>query len=368
VNSKKTNQSADSFLLKYWWVVPVVIILIAVGVSYFIFASNTQKNSISQKNAELKNCIGTEDESNIDCWYKRYENLVTQKETTKDAFDDVKKAYESSPYVKANCHQIAHIIGRSAGSKFGSVSDAYKQGDSFCWSGYYHGVMEAISAKVGKDEILSKLNDICAEFNQTEQYSFLHYNCVHGLGHGVLQLKNGELFDGLIVCDDLDGTWQQESCQGGVFMENVMNKINPGHTTKYLKNDEPLYPCTAVEDRYKQQCYLMQTSQALMVVNQDFAKVFDLCSNVEQPYNTTCYQSLGRDASGSTSSSIERTTALCNLGEDVEARKNCYIGAVKDFISYFSDIKEAKILCSSANEVEIQISCTETADNYYRSF
>ncbi len=368
MNSKKTNQSTNSFLLKYWWLAPALIILFAVAASFFIFSSNTLENSNDPKNAKLQACLETDQESNIDCWYKRYQLLVSQKDTTKEVFEDVKKAYEVSPYVKSNCHQIAHIIGRSAGDKYGSVSEAYKQGDNFCWSGYYHGVMEAISAKVGKDAILSQLNDICAELNQSEQYSFLHYNCVHGLGHGILQLKNGELFEALIVCDDLEGTWQQESCQGGVFMENVMNKINPGHTTKYLKNDEPLYPCTAVEDRYKQQCYLMQTSQALLVVNQDYAKVFDLCSKVEQPYNNICFQSLGRDASGSTSSSVEGTTALCNLGSTIEARKNCYIGAVKDFISYFSDIKEANRLCSMVREVEIQNTCKETAEIYYRSF
>ena len=151
-------------------------------------------------------------------------------------------------------------------------------------------------------------------------------------------------------------------------MENVMNEINPGHESKYLNNEEPLYPCTAVDNAYKQQCYLMQTSHALLTVGQDFAKVFELCAGVAAPYDATCFQSLGRDASGNFSSNQQKTLSLCNLGPTLSARENCYIGAVKDFISYYSNDTEAINLCNAISELSIKEVCLSTAQSYYRTF
>ena len=57
-------------------------------------------------------------------------------------------------------------------------------------------------------------------------------------------------------------------------MQNIMFAQTPdqevNYQPKYLKNDDPMYPCTAVEGKYKEQCYLMQTSQALSVESYDF--------------------------------------------------------------------------------------------------
>jgi hypothetical protein len=153
------------------------------------------------------------------------------------------------------------------------VAKAYEHGDNFCWSGYYHGVMESVISKIGYQQIRSKLNTICAGISADQKYSFYHYNCVHGLGHGVMAVNNGELFDALTTCDSLTDSWEQESCFGGVFMENVMSEVNPDHHTKYLKSDDLMYLCNAVDNRYKQQCFLMQTSHALRATSYDFDRV-----------------------------------------------------------------------------------------------
>lgn len=147
-------------------------------------------------------------------------------------------------------------------------------------------------------------------------------------------------------------------------MENVMANINNGHS-KYLKDDEPMYPCTAVDDQYKQQCYLMQTSRALQVVKGDYDKVFDLCAQAGN-YEQTCYESLGRDASGNSSSNITATTYVCNKGKTQLALDHCYIGAVKDYISYFHDDVQATALCAAAPAAS-QAVCAQTKQSYYQA-
>ncbi len=148
-------------------------------------------------------------------------------------------------------------------------------------------------------------------------------------------------------------------------MENVIID-NKGGSTKFLKPSDPIYPCNAVEGNYKQVCYLMQTSYMLKVSENNFSKVFELCSKVEDPYRPTCYQSLGRDASGHSSSDVEKTKATCYLGIGFEQRSNCVIGAVKDFISYFHSDIEAKKFCE-AYDGNLESTCLNTATAYYGS-
>lgn len=152
-------------------------------------------------------------------------------------------------------------------------------------------------------------------------------------------------------------------------MENVMSEDNPDHRTSFLHKDQPMYPCTAVDTVYKEQCYLMQSSYALKLDGYDFFKVFGECAVVDQDFVATCYQSVGRDASGSSTSDVTSTNTTCNLGQTAVAKSNCVIGAVKDFISYYHDDAKAKLLCDSfASDQSLVDVCRSTATDYYKSF
>ncbi|HEU4424756.1 MAG TPA: hypothetical protein VFR67_19700 [Pilimelia sp.] len=297
------------------------------------------------------------------CFQQHYQALVAGSGVAA-AMTDMKDAYEKSEFVKGNCHQLVHVVGRAAGDKFGDVAKAYADGDNFCWSGYYHGVMESILTKIGVAEVKTKLNTICAGISTDQKYSFYHYNCVHGLGHGVMAVNNNELFDALTTCDSLTDWWERESCFGGVFMENIMSEFNPDHETKYLKTDDLMYPCNAVNQTYKQQCFLMQTSHALQVTGYDFDRVFALCDKVESGFRPTCYQSLGRDASGNTISDAIRTRDICMRGRDFDARSNCIVGAVKDFVSYYHSQEAGEKLCATLTDTAIRELCTSTAKSH----
>ena len=150
-------------------------------------------------------------------------------------------------------------------------------------------------------------------------------------------------------------------------MENIMAEINPNHSTKYIIASEPFYPCTAVDGRYKQACYLIQSSQALNSVNGDFSRVFSLCANTEETFRATCYQSLGRDASGRNISNIQQTRDTCLLGQDFDAQSNCAIGAVKDITWYHHSDVQAKEFCDTLDPSLAPI-CLSTAREYYKTF
>ncbi len=348
-----------------WWLLPLVILLFGGTISGVIIARNSGQGSGVQ--ATLRECVG-EEAAKFACYRERLDTLVAH-ESVEAAFDDLKSYYEKSRYVQAQCHQLTHVIGKAGAKRYPDVAEAYKYGDSFCWSGYHHGVMQEIAAQLGYENIKNQANTICASLSSSPdtRYGFDHYNCVHGLGHGFMGVQSNELFTALSTCDALHDYWERESCYGGVFMENVMAYQSEDTQTKYLNNTEPMYPCAEVENKYKTQCYLMQTSHALVVVNQDYSRVFELCREVQAPYDAICYQSLGRDASGSTVSDPVLTKQKCMLGQTAHAQENCIIGAVKDFISYFRSDAEGLALCGSLDTEQLRQACTITAKDYYES-
>jgi len=193
------------WLPKLWILLPVVILASSGVAAWYILKPNQKVAAAS--------CAGTQ-ASSFPCWQKYYTALVTDK-SPEVAFVDFRQNYQANPYVKSNCHQIGHVIGRAAAKKYPTLAETYAHGDNFCWSGYYHGAIETVANTLGPDKILAHINDVCAGFLKNKPYGFDHYNCVHGMGHGLMAVQNNNLFTALHSCDSFTGTWQQESCYSG---------------------------------------------------------------------------------------------------------------------------------------------------------
>jgi hypothetical protein len=342
------------------WLLAATVAVVSALIVFFGFARQSSSTAVALQ--PLAKACPEPGKHVFTCQEKYYQGIV-ERQDPKAAYVSLKREYRRVSSVHGNCHQLTHVIGRAAGHKYRDISEAYDHGDNFCWSGYYHGVMEAVVQRYGPKDVTKRLNDICAGIAAKARYSFDHYNCAHGLGHGVMLITNEELFKSLRTCDALRDGWDRESCYGGVFMENIMARLNPDHDTKYLRDDQPLYPCTAVADRYANQCYLMQTSRALDVLGGDFKRVFGVCATVKLPYRDTCWQSLGRDASGRSVSDVAKTKATCMLGSSEVARKNCLVGAVKDFIAFFHGDRQAVQLCDSFTG-RLAAACHETRKTF----
>ena len=285
----------------------------------------------------------------LPCYEQRYRSIVAEQGVA-EAFADLKAGYGADPEVQRLCHAITHAIGQAAVRRYSNVADAFAYGENACGSGYYHGVMQGYALTLGREKLLSDLDAVCAGVPGKERKSLDYFNCVHGLGHAIMAVRGDELFDALHGCDGLTGPMEQNACVNGVFMENlIVDGAHGGHYSKYLKPGEPLYPCTAVGEKYKAECFDMQTSYALGVVQGDFSKVFALCAGVGAPFRKNCYQSLGRDAATISRDQVPATVATCKLGRDREQRSYCVLGAVLDFVYYYHSDVQAKALCSGVD-------------------
>jgi mono/diheme cytochrome c family protein len=288
---------------------------------------------------KLEDCQG-----NFTCLEQAFGNLAYEK-GPKPALAEFDRRIAADPEVERNCHRIAHMIGAAALVRYeGRVGKAFAEGSASCWSGYYHGILERAFRDVEPDDLAATARSLCDD-PDVRRTAFIAYQCVHGLGHGLMIYTGYDLPRSLEVCDGLATSWDQTSCTGGVFMENLSSSY--GITSKWLRDDDPLYPCTVVAERHKLYCYLMVTSRILPLVGWDYAKAAEWCRKAETGWVATCFQSLGRDASGQTRGDVPQILAICAKGGDMA--RECVYGAARDLTSQDSGPARAAGLCAKAD-------------------
>ena len=122
-------------------------------------------------------------------------------------------------------------------------------------------------------------NKFCSG-DMVRKTEFIAYQCVHGLGHGLMIYTGYDLPLSLRTCDKLTSGWDATSCTGGVFMENYQSSY--GVQSKWLRNKDLLYPCDAVAERYKYYCYDLVTARILPKVNYNWTKAAKVCRTSEK--------------------------------------------------------------------------------------
>lgn len=303
----------------------------------FVFAANGE----SDAEAASHPC-GGDLQRDYEC-FEEYLVEILEEQGAEASLARLDTLKDEDAYVQSQCHQFTHSIGRAALIVYGSVGKANEHGDGTCWSGYFHGVFEKYMIGFSDEELIAEMNQICQQ-DPNDPYNFDYYNCVHGVGHGVAWHEDNNVFDALPICDALEGSWEQNSCYSGVFMQNIIVDGRM-HQSVNLKEDDPVYPCNAVDEPYKRSCYLGQTSYILRQIDYDYAEGFRICEGIDADYVETCYRSMGRDISGNSHREAAKVVELCSLGRP-DLQDQCYAGAAKNAVYHDHGTANADVLCN----------------------
>ena len=273
---------------------------------------------------------------------------------------------ESGGGAARDCHQEAHLIGRigyrSEGEKaFGSCT-------ADCHSGCYHGAMETFLNREGTANLAASIDRICATFPT----SFGRFECLHGVGHGVLAYVDYDLPEAITECGKLSDSFSQTSCHGGMFMENILTGQGLGaggpgvHATNWVNRTDPYFPCNKLGDAFdvQYQCYQMQTSWMLTLSGYDFKTVAQECVTVPRDdMRSVCFKSLGRDAAGHTLRNADKIVALCDyVPREADYYDQCVIGAVNVIVDFWGPgLKgQASELCVKISDAAGKEICYQT--------
>jgi mono/diheme cytochrome c family protein len=310
-------------------------------VARFVAASAKNASSIATafhpNDEKLSQCHG-----DYGCFKQAFGNLAYYS-GPETALARLATYMQTNEGVRSGCHQIAHEIGHAGYVRYhGNAAQALANGSMTCWSGYYHGVIERAFGGVPRGKVASIARSLCSGSEIRKTY-FLAYQCVHGLGHGLMIYSLNDLPYSLHVCDELSTQWDQVSCTGGVFMQNFLPGPMQLAPTKWLKKSDLLYPCDVVKRKDKLYCYLMVTSRILPATGYDWRKTARWCHRAEQGWVATCFQSFGRDASGNSVQNPRKIVELCRLAGSME--RECIYGGARDLTSNDAGPKRAAQMC-----------------------
>lgn len=294
-------------------------------------------------------------------------------------------------------HDYSHVIGINAWRPGEDLGNAYEQCTELYQSGCYHGVIQVyLTAKGATAESVPEL---CNSIPSARDILFMRFQCVHGLGHGMVMLNKAHLPKALAGCDLLPSAWDRDSCYGGAFMEFILAGRGQSHgehaahvveelaaadsatgggggtthvhepaadehadhqmaadTFAIRRPGDLLYPCNALGEKYQRACYAMQAGIMVESVGLDFARVAEGCNAAPELWIPTCYQGIGTYVSGATVQDPADAIAECNKGR-LEYQPWCYIGVVKNFIDVTAKPADGLEFCGRVGHEANRVAC-----------
>ncbi len=256
--------------------------------------------------------------------------------------------------VDTPCHQRAHETGRYSYELFGA--SVFGSSGHECEGGAFHGAMEAFLRDRGTTSLEADLPVICG----TAKVDFFKLNCIHGVGHGLMAWTSYVLPDALELCDALIEDRDQRACYSGVFMENVVGGLSGsmGHHSDYLSEDDPHYPCNAVDRRYVGPCYLYHSTRMLIMFDYDYGKTAQECARAPMAGQYDCLESFGRDLAAISLGDSLRGIQLCHENlTDRRHRTWCIQGSVQARFWETSRSEEALAMCRILSSLDEKDGC-----------
>ncbi|MEO8448523.1 MAG: hypothetical protein ABI647_01960 [Gemmatimonadota bacterium] len=288
-------------------------------------------------------------------------------------------------------HDYTHVVGINAWSPGKDIGKIYDQCTELYQSGCYHGVIQSYLAENGIDS--ATVGGLCNQIPSVHESLWLRFQCVHGLGHGLVQTNNMHLPRALKGCDRLGDRWDAESCYGGAFMEFIvggrgqshhphraksaspgavaaaghegdehaghdMSQMAPAGSDSFKVRDpsDPLYPCSVLDNRYLRSCYGMQAGLIIEQTGPDFGKIAAACDGAPPLARPWCYQGIGTYVSGFTVRNTEESIRLCNMGNP-KYKAWCFVGVVKNYVDVTSKPADGFEFCRQVAERALAVAC-----------
>lgn len=200
---------------------------------------------------------------------------------------------------RSDAHLIQHIIGSATlAREDGSTGKAFALGTrsnaTAGSGGYYHGILLRAIRGVKTDQLGRRADELCRD-PSVRADGFLTYQCLHGMGHGLMIHTGNALPVALETCSQIQAGPDQFSCYTGAFMENVHRfmGVNSGKPSRYVSDEDLLYPCTWVDERFKRACYVQATTRMGAGVRWNWRSIAEQCRKADEGYVQTCFYSTG---------------------------------------------------------------------------
>ncbi len=352
-------------------------------------------DSLELANRAVTRCRLLRGDAKSACYQEILLTLVKERKI-RLAMGTLSRIGEADSDVRRLGHDYSHVIGINAWRPGQDLGEAYEQCTELFQSGCYHGVVQVFLTAKGIDS--TTVPELCDGIPSARTNLFLRFQCVHGLGHGMVMLRKAHLPNALAGCDLLPSGWDRDSCYGGAFMEFILAGRGQSHgdhaahvaaelaaadsgatgpppdehaghdmdahaghempadTFAIRRPGDLNYPCNVLGEKYQRACYAMQAGIMVESVGLDFAKVAQGCDTAPEKHIPTCYQGIGTYLSGVTVRDAPAAIRECNRGNP-EYQPWCFIGVVKNFIDVTARPEDGLDFCRRVGHEANRIAC-----------
>lgn len=325
--------------LKKFGVARLAIILLLIVILITAYGRGPSSN-ISKE--ELNKFIGDKmiecgNQGNNAC-YKNMADILATDYKIKDVLE-IFEQNENNPIFFAKCHTTLHFLGQEAYKIAKNTSRALAEGTPICFAGFYHGVLEAYLTEKdlinNETELAKVIPNLCGTENNFAVKK-IYNECLHGLGHALMFATGDNLPTSLKLCDALKSEADRNWCYSGSFMENSTSSTNKDHPSKYLKSDDPMYPCNILESKYGNTCYMLQSFYFAEISKYDWGKTEKLCKQIPKEYQAGCFNAIGQTLVGFTQD-LKVMRDSCYSMENKNDRISCLYGIIGGLGERYND-------------------------------
>lgn len=250
-------------------------------------------------------------------------------QTVTKTFEDLITIYDKT----MACHETAHHLGMWLYGYIHDVDRSLELAKQQCGGAVYHGVIQGyiLNEKFEGAELDDiDIHTIC-KLESQNPYDIDHWQCLHGLGHGLAQLYDYDILSAVKRCNEFEEGLEQISCSKGIFMQNAVAYLE-AKRGDYNESDK-YYPCDAVEPKYSAPCYHYHVTYLGILNDRKLKQTFDDCDRIiPEEMIKYCYYGFGRQLSGNIQS-IDDALFLCEAGKMTEYHKYCLTGMVLTLVN-----------------------------------
>ncbi len=197
----------------------------------------------------------------------------------------------SDTTLASTCHSASHRIGHIAALHYGKLGSAFDAGSNICGNGFYHGVVEALfSDKELAGLSADDIRNICSATQLATTSLAAHVNCVHGVGHALMYMANGDISLSLQRCADNSSDSDTSQCATGVLMEEGF-RIERSTSTDNMREDPTLFCSQTLGDQAD--CWLSRSAKEMAANDNGHANAEHFCEILKTPsYRAHCLSAI----------------------------------------------------------------------------
>ena len=274
--------------------------------------------------------------------------------------------------IRTDGHLLAHVIGRASSRVLGSSGESFLRCSHDFNDGCYHGFFEDTLVKV--NDPVKVAVGICESMPPgTTSLKEKDY-CYHGAGHVFLMNESYNLDNAISHCVLVPDQWV-DSCLSGVFMENAWPSREWEKKKKNFRDDDLLFPCNVLEDRFKPMCYIEHYSYLVNNYTTSLDELIRICSGAGSYarycigglavmfQNSQWVNTLSKEFTVVDEGHIEKVIFLCGRFPD-EYKGLCVSHVVPGILNFdYPDMERVLVFCMGIEE-QYRSQCFGRAGSY----